>query len=118
MENDVQQQEDDSPMTSPVIIGWAIAAVVISIFVVVNNNSALVLGASTFAKIGAVIVGSITGCTGALLGDVIRRFARPDAVYTRGGFLHLVWVKVFWLIGPQLVGLIGGIAIGCTLVLR
>lgn len=118
MDHDVQQNEPDVPMVSPAVIGWAIAAVVVSILIVVKNNSALVLGASTFAKVGAVMVGSVLGLIGALLGDAIRRFARPDAVYTRGGMLQLIWIKVFWLVGPQVVGLIGGIAIGCALVLR
>ncbi|WP_221455238.1 hypothetical protein, partial [Pseudomonas nitroreducens] len=32
--------------------------------------------------------------------------------------LTLIWIKVFWMIGPQVIGLIGGIAIGCAIVLR
>ena len=39
---------------------------------------------------------------GTLLGDAIRKFAHPDAVYT-GGILNLIWIKVFWLMGPQVI---------------
>lgn len=102
----------------PATIGWGIAAVALAIFMVVFNNSAMVLGAGFFAKCVAVIAGSLLGWGGAMLGDAIRRFAHPDAVFTSGGIMQLVWIKIFWALGPQVIGLFIGVALGASLVLR
>lgn len=110
--------DQDVPGLNPVIIGWAIAAIVLSILAITFNNSAMVLGAGFFMKFLAVIVGSVLGLIGALLGDAIRKFAHPDAVFTNGGLFQLVWIKVFWLLGPQLIGLVLGAFLGISLVLR
>ena len=53
-----------------------------------------------------------------LIGDAIRKFAHPDAVFTGGGMLSLIWIKVFWKVGPQVIGLFIGVMLGCALVLR
>lgn len=110
--------DQDVPSLNPAIIGWAIAAIILSILAVTFNNSAMVLGAGFFMKFLAVIVGSVVGLIGALLGDAIRKFAHPDAVFTNGGLFQLVWIKVFWLLGPQLIGLVLGAFLGISLVLR
>lgn len=102
----------------PATIGWGVAALALAIFMVVFNNSAMVLGAGFFAKCVAVIVGALLGWGGAMLGDAIRRFAHPDAVFTNGGILQLVWIKIFWALGPQVIGLFIGVALGASLVLR
>jgi len=47
----------------------------------------MVLSVGFFAKSFAVIVGTLLGVVEALLGDVIRRFARPDFIYTNGGIV-------------------------------
>ncbi|WP_423356998.1 hypothetical protein [Pseudomonas citronellolis] len=116
-EQDPVSSEADLPI-SPAAIGWGVAAVIFSALCMVFNNSPLVLGAGFFMKVFAVIVGSVLGLIGALLGDAIRKFAHPDAVYTNGGILNLIWIKVFWLIGPQVIGLVAGSLIGCAIVLR
>lgn len=103
---------------NPTVIGWAVAALVFAIFSVTVNSSAMVLGAGFFAKFMAVLVGSALGLGGALLGNAIRKFAHPDAVFTQGGILSLIWIKVFWAIGPQMIGLVCGVLLGCSLVLR
>lgn len=113
--NDDQDTADVQFSTA--VIGWGIAAVVLAIFMCTFNNSAMVLGASFGAKFLAVIVGSVFGFVGALIGDAIRKFAHPDAVFTNGGMFQLIWTKLFWLCGPQLVGLGIGVALGCSLVL-
>jgi len=109
--------DDAGPAINMALVGWGIAAIAFSIFVCTFNNSPMVLGASFGAKFLAVIAGSIGGFVGALIGDAIRRFAHPDAVFTNGGMFHLIGIKLFWLCGPQLIGLIGGSLLGCTLVL-
>jgi hypothetical protein len=97
---------------------WAVAAFVLAIFSCTHNSSAMVLEAGFFAKLFAVIVGTALGTLGALGGDAIRKFAQPDFLITTGGFFQFLWVKVFWKIGPQVVGLFIGVFMGCGLVLR
>ena len=108
----------DSDPVNPALIGWAIAAVVGAIVMVSFNHSAMVLGAGLFMKCLAVLAGSVLGFAGALLGDAIRKFAHPDAVYTSGGMFSRVGIKLFWMLGPQVIGLVIGISLGSSLVLR
>ena len=97
---------------------WGIAALILAILSCTFNSSAMVLRAGFFAKLFAVIVGTASGTAGALIGDAIRKFAHPDAVFTGGGMLSLIWIKVFWKVGPQVIGLVIGVMLGCALVLR
>jgi hypothetical protein len=110
-------EDDAGPAISMAVIGWGIAAITVSILACTFNNSPMVLGASFGAKLLAVIVGSITGLIGAMIGDAIRRFAHPDAIFTNGGIFQIMGTKLFWLCGPQLIGLLGGTCLGCALVL-
>jgi hypothetical protein len=102
---------------SPAVI-WGGIALIVAIVFCTFNSSAMVLGAGFFAKLLAVIVGTVFGGAGALIGDAVRKFAQPDAVLTSGGLFQLVWLKLFWKIGPQTIGLLIGVILGCALVLR
>lgn len=82
------------------------------------NNSYMVLTAGFFAKFFAVIVGTLLGTLGAFIGETLRNFARPDSFFTNGGFFNIIFIKVFWMCGPQLIGMFIGIALGCSLVLK
>jgi len=110
--------EENFPSFNPGLIGWGIAALALGILSVTFNTSAMVLGAGLLAKCFAVMVGTVLGWIGAVVGDAIRKFAHPDVVFTSGGLLSLLWIKIFWRIGPQLIGLVGGVMVGCALVLR
>lgn len=110
--------ENSLPPFNLGLIGWAIAALALGILSVTFNTSAMVLGAGLLAKCFAVVVGTVLGWIGAVVGDAIRKFAHPDAVFTSGGLLSLLWIKIFWQIGPQLIGLVAGVMVGCALVLR
>lgn len=114
----LSKEDNDTSSLSPATIGWGVAAVVLAILSVTFNSSAMVLGAGWFAKCMAVLVGAFLGWLGALAGDAIRRFAHPDAVFTSGGMLSLIWIKVFWALGPQVIGLGVGVFFGCAMVLR
>lgn len=100
------------------LLGWGIVAVVVAVVTCTFNNSALVLRAGLFLKIVAVVVGAALGLLGAVIGDAIRRFAQPDRIVTNGGLFGLVWIKLFWRLGPQAIGLIVGVMLGCAIVLR
>lgn len=104
-------------ISQPVIL-WGVAAFVVAVVMCTFNNSALVLRAGFFTKTFAVFLGAILGLGGALIGDALRKFARPDRFYTSGGFFQIIWIKVFWLCGPQIIGLLAGVAIGCSIVLK
>lgn len=107
----------DQPSLPAAAIGWGIAAVVLSILAVTFNNSYMVLAAGFFGKFFAVIAGSILGLIGALIGDALCRFARPTMVFTQGGLFSLVFLKLFWLAGPQVIGLFIGVMLGMSQVL-
>lgn len=102
---------------SPLVI-WGAVALAVAIIFCTANNSAMVLGAGFFAKLLAILVGALFGWIGAMIGDAIGRLIQPDAVFTSGGLLQLVWLKLFWKIGPQSIGVVLGVALGCVLVLR
>lgn len=112
-------EADRSPSNiSPFIIGWGVAAAVLAIVSVTFNTSSMILSAGWFAKCVAVLVGAVLGWLGAMAGDAIRKFAHPDAVFTNGGILRLIWIRVFWAVGPQVLGLCMGVFFGCAMVLR
>lgn len=122
-----ENQTDAVPSTHIVVRGyrierkmliWGALAVVLAIISCTFNSSAMVMRASFFAKLIAVVVGSALGLAGAMLGDVIRRYAQPDAVFTTGGIGQLIWIKLFWQIGPQTIGLVAGVMLGASLVLK
>lgn len=102
--------------TQELIALWAGVALIFAIIMVVKNNSYMVLRAGFFLKLLAVIAGTLTGTVGALLGEGFRRFAQPDAVITSstGG---LIWAKLFWKAGPQLIGMFVGVAFGASMTL-
>ena len=111
------------------VIFWGIAALVLTIImstIPIKNSTALVSGGAFFMKLFIVIIGTVLGLGGALLGDVLRKFAHPDSVYTSGGFFDLIKIKIFWACGPQVIGLgiglfvgwIFAIGLGCAIVLK
>lgn len=109
-------QEGLTPLQKSAAI-WGCLALGIAILSVTRNTSAMVLGAGFFAKFFAVIVGTGLGTVGAMLGDGIRRFAMPDGIITNGGMGSLIKSKLFWMIGPQTIGLLIGVMLGASLVL-
>ena len=104
--------ESNNNLLNSAII-WGIAALVISILLVSSNNSNALIHASIWLKIAAVIVGTPLGMAGALIGDAVRKFAAPDMYFTSGGMGQLIWLKIFWKIGPQSIGLLIGVVLGC-----
>lgn len=118
-QNSESFEEPDSGFAiSQTVILWGLAALILAIIMCTFNNSAMVLRAGFFAKFFAVILGTFLGLGGALIGDALRKFAQPDSFYTNGGFFHFIWIKVFWICGPQVIGLGIGVALGCSIVLR
>lgn len=117
-QSSVTKEGSNTGGISPAMVGWGVTAVVLAIVSVTFNSSSMALSAGWFAKCAAVLVGAVLGWLGALAGDAIRKFAHPDAVFTNGGILSLIWIKVFWAVGPQVLGLCVGVFFGGAMVLR
>lgn len=64
-------------------------------------SSSIYLG--FFGYVAMLIVGTSTTTIGVVVGDAIRRLAMPDLVLAAGG-VDLLRKKVFWLVGPQVIG--------------
>ena len=57
-----------------------------------------------------IIFATIFTTIGVFIGDALRRFAMPDAFFSTG-FVDTIKQKVFWGVGPQLIGWIVGIVV-------
>lgn len=117
-QSSVNKKGSNAGSISPEMIGWGVAATVMAIVSVTSNSSPMALGAGWFAKCVAVLLGAFLGWLGAMAGDAIRKFAHPDAFFTNGGILRLIWIKVFWAVGPQVLGLCVGVFFGGAIALR
>jgi hypothetical protein len=69
-------------------------------------------------KMVAILVGTGLGTLGALAGDAIRRFTKPEGFFTTGGMGSILRTKLFWMVGPQLIGLVLGVLLGASFVLK
>lgn len=116
-ESSRQEASELPSICSPLII-WGAVALAVAVIFCTANNSVMVLGAGFFAKLLGILVGALFGWVGAIIGDALRKIAQPNAVLTSGGLLQLAGLKLFWKIGPQSIGVVLGVALGCVLVLR
>jgi hypothetical protein len=100
------------------IVLWAVVALILAVVACTFNSSQVVLRAGFLEKAFAVLGGTVLGTCFAVIGDAIRRYARPDMIMTKSGFFSLISAKLFWQVGPQLIGVFMGVILGVTLVLR
>ena len=83
-------------------------------FITAPNGHDFSFGRRLFASIASIP----TGFIGVLLGDLIRRLAIPDIVLIRGGLFQLLKTRLFWMCGPQLIGMVIGIALVAGQILK
>ena len=95
---------------------WSAAIFILTIFVVWNAGPPNFQPAGFLAKLFAVILGTAFGVTGVVIGDVARKFARPDAFFS-SGMIDTIQTKLFWMFGPQLIGMFVGMLIGIKIVI-
>jgi hypothetical protein len=95
---ELMKAEDNAPVSKLV---WLISAVCIAL---ADNYLLLVLtsktGNFTIVALSSIVVSYVF----ALLGDKLRRFSMPTAYYTHG-MLDCMEKKLFWKIGPQVIGI-------------
>ncbi|GHS92560.1 hypothetical protein FACS1894139_14310 [Planctomycetales bacterium] len=84
---------------------------------ILNNEhlSQPVAALGGFAKFllvaGAAVLAIPFGTLGYAIGGKVRETIIPDAVFTQG-VENLIKAKIFWAIGPQLIGALIGIGVG------
>lgn len=67
------------------------------------------------AKCFGFIFGTIFSFVGVYIGDLVRKAVLPDAIYG-SGMTDLIKQKLFWFIGPQLIGGAIGAFIGASII--
>lgn len=100
------------------LIRWAVFSAVLLLFVLCASNSPTIAYASFFLKLCAFVVGVLFGAVGGVIGNVIRWLVRPDFIVTDAGMATLLWRRVFWSIGLQVIGAAGSSLFCLGLLLR
>ncbi|MDO8330321.1 MAG: hypothetical protein Q7T36_07620 [Fluviicoccus sp.] len=117
-ENKEPQGSDTQESATGPINVWPIASFGFAVFIHIFNNAHMITSASFLAKCFSIIVATVLGTIGAAIGDAVRKFAMPDGILTSGGMGSLIWNKLFWMFGPQVIGMVLGVLIGAVLVLK
>ena len=68
------------------------------------STSFQIVGAT--AGIFAAVLFIPVGRLGWRCGDFLRKFALPDSVFVGGGFEGLIRQRLFWMVGPQTIGVL------------
>ena len=106
-------KEDQQAQACGTVFIWAILALIISIIVGANIEIPESTGfRRTVIVICSIIFGTPLGAIGGAIGDGLRKIAHPDAIFTTGGMGSILWAKIFWAIGPQVIGTVVGTLIG------
>lgn len=119
-QEDDENQDGDGAEISPLVqsfVLWGTVSLVFGVFVVWVNNAPMVLRSGFLLKVFAILVGTGLGATGAVIGDALRKFTLPDAMFTTGGMGRILWLKLFWRVGPQIIGMGIGTILGISVVL-
>lgn len=90
---------------------WGISAIVIAVLVYKGNfHPHPTIG--IFTKILIVAFGTVGSQIGVKIGRVVRDFTMPSGFLTTGGLTDIAKTKIFWAIGPQLIGWFLGLLVG------
>ena len=84
--------------------------VVVAFFIIRKAPGYISLNLSLWVELIIVISSFIFGYIGFIVGDFLRHWVMPSH-FIANDFSTLVQMKIFWKIGPQLVGMITGGAI-------
>ncbi|VVE75918.1 hypothetical protein PCA31118_05093 [Pandoraea captiosa] len=93
---------------------WAIVCVVVAFFAasvyLPHQAHAFVL-----KFLSLWIAGSMLGHVGVRLGDGVQRIIQPDILVTSARISDVMWTRICWAIGPQIVGLYVGAVVGTSI---
>ena len=94
-------------LKAQIVLHAAICTAIFGVLTVVGIFSSKVhLG--FFGFIALFLCGSFFTTVGVVIGDLLRKMAMPDAYFTTG-FADSIKKRVFWAVGPQVIGWIIGL---------
>ena len=105
----------ESNERNPMQILYVILSLLFAIFCALIKYKGYSVG--LFARAGIFILCFIGSYIGALIGDFLRRLALPDSFFTSGDMIDILKTKLFWAIGPQVVGIFIGGIVGTSIIL-
>ena len=79
---------------------WFAVSLVMSITIVSMTRSSLGFFRAFFFILLSIILGPLA----AVIGNSIRKFSQPDTILVGPGIGVFILAKIFWKIGPQLIG--------------
>lgn len=85
-------------------------------FLITFVNANIVSG--FLMKLIGALGGGVGGFLGFFIADFIRKLAVPDMIFTTGGFFGLLKERLFWMCGPQLIGIAIGGALFVSLIVE
>lgn len=89
---------------------WTLFYIALSIIVGIFAAKSMQGNFGFMARFFAFFLGTILAYVGTFIGDILRKIAAPDAFFS-SSMMDTLKTKLFWFIGPQVIGaLIGG---GC-----
>lgn len=101
------------------VSGWILFYIIISIgmagFIAIFGWGGIRAG--FIARFIAFIVGSALAYFGTIIGDWLRKIAMPDAFWS-SGMGDTLKKKLFWFIGPQVIGCFIGALFGVAIIIK
>lgn len=112
MSNENHESKGNNLRFASVIVGWGIVTFVWVILICMSYPP-LKLSASFSTKVGVVVLGTLLGSIGALIGHFIK------VTYVTNAPIHKnssIWSKLFWWIGPQIIGIYIGLVVTIAII--
>lgn len=107
---------EDATTANPMNGLYFIISLIISVILAYKYGDEKHLEVSFFMRVLILISGTLVGYLGGVIGDFIRKLAIPDAIFTDGKMASILKAKIFWFIGPQLIGIGIGSFFGAGLI--
>lgn len=103
--------EEKTSQISGYVIFYAVVAIVLGV-----AGAAGAKQVGIISRIFIFIFGTAGAFCGAFVGDWLRKIAMPDSIIT-SGMADTLKQKLFWFIGPQMIGEILGMGLGGGIIL-
>lgn len=111
--SDLEGQTSDpkSALMQTLLLYAVISAVLALIYAATYDGIVqrkVIIQVTFLVRVGIFIFGTVGGTVGMYIGRVIRDLVHPDFIITSDGMKGLIKARLFWAVGPQLIGMLIG----------